>query len=419
MGEVPKVLQLKYADPEDLSERLNAMFVEAGQQAPIRRTAQGLSAASAMDEAADSGSSNANQNTSQSQQETYTPPWSGSGARSTINTELPISNVIGRIRFVPEPHTKSIMVLAPPEFMDEIEGLIDQLDVPGKQVMIEAIIVEVEHTKVTSLGIELSTNPNAFGSSGENALTALANITHLGTYDSASGIISPSGAGGNTLFGATGGSGTLLGVGTDVYALLDFLIKTTDAKILNQQTIWTKDNEEASFFKGSEVPFLGSVTQSVNIGTQQAINYELVGMELRARPSITPEDKVDMIVNVEISQLTAEREQNVPIRSKMITTTNMIVVNKQTLLLGGILFQKDSKVEAKLPLLGDLPLVGGLFRHSSVVQTNSELLVFITPHVVDEDAKELPEAVEEKKKTLENIREQLEETVEELAWEMP
>ncbi len=420
MGEIPKVIQLKYADPEDLSERLNAMFVEAGQQAPIRYTEQGLSGTSAMDDAQDSGSgNNASQNDSQSEQDTYTPPWSGSGARSTIDTELPISNVIGRIRFVPEPHTKSIMVLSPPEFMDEIEELIDQLDQPGKQVMIEAIIVEVEHTKVTSLGIELSTNPAAFGSSGENALIALANITHFGTYDSA-GIISPSGAGGTPLFGSTGGSGTLLGVGTDVYALLDFLIKTTDAKILNQQTIWTKDNEEASFFKGSNVPFLGATTLiGGQGGSQQAFTYELVGMELRARPSITPEDKVDMIVNVEISQLTAEREQNIPIRSQMNTTTNMIVQNNQTLLLGGILFQKDSKVESKLPLLGDLPLIGGLFRHTSVIQTNSELLVFITPHVIDEDAEELPEAVEEKKEKLKDIRGQLEETMEGLAWEMP
>jgi general secretion pathway protein D len=215
------------------------------------------------------------------------------------------------------------------------------------------------------------------------------------------------------LFNATGGSGTLLGVGTDVYALLDFLIKTTDAKILNQQTIWTKDNEEASFFKGSNVPFLGATTLiGGQGGSQQAIEYELVGMELRARPSITPEDKVDMIVNVEISQLTAEREQNIPIRSQMNTTTNMIVQNNQTLLLGGILFQKDSKVEAKLPLLGDLPLVGGLFRHNSVIQTNSELLVFITPHVVDEAAEELPEAVAEKMKILEDVREQLEAVLE-------
>jgi len=409
MGEVPKVLQLKYADPEDLSERLNAMFVEAGQTARIRLTAQGLSTTSEMsDSSATQGTqstqSNQSSNTTQSDSSTYTPPWSGSGARSSIDEELPISNVIGRIRFVPEPHTKSIMVLAPPEFMDEIEGLIAQLDVPGKQVMIEAIIVEIEHNKVTSLGVELATNPAAFSSLGVNALTALGNLTHIGTHGSVSGTI-PSATG---TFGATG-SGTVLGVGTNVYGLVDFLIKTTNAKILNQQTLWTKDNEEAKFFKGSKVPFLGGTTLiGGQGGSQQAINYELVGMELRARPSITPEDKVDMIVNVEISQLTADREQNIPIRSQMNTTTNMIVQDKQTLLLGGILFQKDSTVESKLPGFGDLPLVGGLFRHNSITQTNSELLVFMTPHVIEESAKELPEAVTEKKEILENTREQLE-----------
>ncbi|GAG48417.1 unnamed protein product, partial [marine sediment metagenome] len=191
-------------------------------------------------------------------------------------------------------------------------------------------------------------------------------------------------------------------------------------KILNQQTLWTKDNEEASFFKGSEVPFLGGTTLiGGQGGSQQDITYELVGMELRARPSITPEDKVDMVVNVQISQLTEEREQNVPIRSQMNTTTNMIIQNNQTLLLGGILFQKDSKVEAKLPLLGDLPLVGSLFRHNSVIQTNSELLVFMTPHVIDEFAEELPEVTEEKKEKLENIQEQLEATMEKLRQELP
>ncbi len=413
MGEIPKVIELKYADPEDLSERLNAMFVEAGQQAPIRYTAQGLSAESAMDDTEDSSSSNANQTDSQSEQETYTPPWSGSGARSTIDTELPISNVIGRIRFVPEPHTKSIMVLAPPEFMDEIKELIDQLDVPGKQVMIEAIIVEIEHSKVTSLGVELSTDPDAFGTLGENAIMALSNLTHLGTHGSASGTISASSG-----FGTTGSSGTVLGVGTDVYALLDFLIKTTNAKILNQQTLWTKDNEEAKFFKGSVVAFLGSesITQQT---TSQNVEFDKVGMELRARPSITPENKVDMVVNVEISSLTSELVNEQRVRSNMETRTNMIVQDNQTLLLGGILFQKDSTVMSKLPLFGDLPLIGGLFRHNSIEQTNSEMLVFITPHVIDESAEELPEAVEEKKKTLENIKGQLEETVEELAWEMP
>jgi len=403
MGEIPKVIELKYADPEDLSERLNAMFVEAGQTASIRYTEQGLSGTSAMDDTEDSGSSNANQNQSagQSEDSTYTPPWSGSGARSSIDEELPISNVIGRIRFVPEPHTKSIMVLAPPEFMDEIEGLIGQLDVPGKQVMIEVIIVEIEHSKVTSLGIQLATDPAAFGSIGENALTALGNLTHIGTHGSVAGTIAPS-ALTPTPIGATG-SGSVFGVGTDIYAMIDFLIKTTDAKIMNQQTLWTKDNEEASFFKGSEVAFQSSESITQNTTTQN-VQFDKVGMEMRARPSITPEDNVDMEVKVLISQLTSDLVNKQPVRSHMETKTNMIVRDGQTLLLGGILFQKDSVVERKLPGLGDLPLLGGLFRHSQVIQTNSELLVFITPHVIDEPTAELPEVVIEKKKILEKVR---------------
>jgi len=418
MAEVPKVIELKYADPEDLSERLNAMFVEAGQTARIRLTETGLSESSSMDDPDDSSSSNnTNQSDTSSEDNTYTPPWSGSGARSGINEEMPISNVIGRIRFVPEPHTKSILTLAPPEFMDEIEAMIDELDVPGKQVMMEAIIVEIEHSKVTSLGIELSTNPAAFGSIGENALLALSNLTNLnvngttgGTISSASGVA------------ATGGSGTLIGVGTDVYALIDFLAKTTNAKILNQQTLWTKDNEEAKFFKGSTVAFLGSESIT-NQTTSQNIDFENVGMELLARPSITPENKVDMVVNVEISSLLEDLVNSQPVRSTMKTRTNMIVQDNQTLLLGGILFQKDSTVIAKVPLFGDLPLIGGLFRHSKIQQTNSELLVFMTPHVIDESAENIPDATQEKigqpKEKLEEVKAQLQETMDELAWETP
>ena len=419
MAEIPKVIELKYADPEDLSERLNAMFVEAGQTARIRRTEQGLSESSSMDDSEDSSSSNNNnQGDTSSDEDTYTPPWSGSGARSGINEEMPISNVIGRIRFVPEPHTKSILTLAPPEFMDEIEEMIAELDVPGKQVMMEAVIVEIEHSKVTSLGVELSTNPLAFGEIGENAIRALSNLTTIGIHGAPAGTIPPPPTG---TIGTTG-SGSVLGIGTDVYALIDFLTKTTNAKILNQQTLWTKDNEEAKFFKGSVVAFQSSESITQNTTTQN-VQFDKVGMELRARPSITPENKVDMVVNVEISSLTAELENNQRVRSSMDTRTNMIVQDNQTLLLGGILFQKDSTVESKVPFFGDLPLIGGLFRHNSIEQTNSELLVFITPRVIDESAENIPEATKEKIEQqiekLEDVKEQLKETVEELAWEMP
>jgi len=261
---------------------------------------------------------------------------------------------------------------------------------------------------MTSLGVKFATDPSAFGTPGENAMVALSNLTSIGTHGSAAGTISATEG-----IGATG-SGTVLGIGTDVYALVDFLVKNTDARILNQQSLWTKDNEEASFFKGTMVPFLESATTlyTTTGGSTQNITYEPVGMELRVRPSITPENKVDMIVNVQISQLTSEILLNQPVRSKMETTTNMIVEDGQSLLLGGILFQKDSLVKTKVPGLGDIPLVGGLFRHKAVVQSNSELLVFMTPRVIDENAEDIPEAT---KAAIEGPRIKLEKIIGELS----
>jgi type II secretory pathway component GspD/PulD (secretin) len=216
---------------------------------------------------------------------------------------------------------------------------------------------------------------------------------------------------------AATGSGAVLGVGTDIYALIDFLIKTTNAKVLNQQTLWTKDNEQANFFKGSEVAFRGSesITQQT---TSQNIEFNRVGMELRARPSITPEDNVDMIVNVEISQLTSDLVNDQPVRTLMETTTNMIVRDGQTLLLGGILFQKDSKVEHKLPLLGDLPLIGGLFRHTEVILSNNEMFVFMTPRVIDEPAAAQLETTSSREK-LDQIRNGLKASLQDLTGRAP
>jgi type II secretory pathway component GspD/PulD (secretin) len=134
-------------------------------------------------------------------------------------------------------------------------------------------------------------------------------------------------------------------------------------------------------------------------------------MTLRVRPSITPENNVDMIINVILSQLTSDMVNSQFIRTEMDTTTNMIVQHSQTLMLGGILFQTDSKVERKIPLLGDMPLAGGLFRHNSVTESNEELIVFITPYVIGEPNDMLPETIAELEpplEKLENIREELE-----------
>jgi general secretion pathway protein D len=309
--------------------------------------------------------------------------------------------VIGKVRFIPDPRSKSILVLAAPEFQDSLEKTIKLLDTPGKQVLVKAIVVEVSHGSMTSLGIQLATNPDAFGSLAENAVTALGQLTNLATHGSAVPADTPLGA---------EGTGTIVGGTTAVYALIDFLIKTTNAKILNQQTLWTEDNEEAMFFKGEEVAFLAGSTSSANVGVTQDVEFKDVGMTLQVRPSITPEKRVDMEIRVDLSQLTTEVVNSQPVTSKVETKTNMIVQDGETIMLGGMLFEKDTLVKRKLPLLGDLPLVGGLFQHNDLEQGNTELIVFVTPFVIDEGQ----EMSEKTKAEIEDARLRLEEVRAEL-----
>ncbi len=395
MAEVPTVVVLKFADPERLCEVLNAMFCEAGSSVEILRSETGLGEYS-MDESSSS--------TSDAQQDGYTPWWSSAGARTTTtDEERPISNVIGKIRFVPETRTKSILILSPPEFIPKITELISQLDVPGRQVMIKAVIVEVDHQDVTSLGVQLASNPNAFGALNENAILARNAFEQLDQHGSA-------------IFGAAGTSGTVITntATADVYGLLDFLQKKVNAKILNQQSLWTEDNEEASFFKGQRVAFYTAATTGTGTSTQDT-EFQRVGMTLAVRPSITPKKDVDMIINILISQLTTDEKNGQPVRTEMETRTNMIIGDGQTLMLGGILFQQDGRTKRGVPLLSDIPVAGALFSHFEKTVVNNELLVFITPYVIDDSGKNPPatqEQIDIPKEKLDNIMQDLNSSME-------
>jgi general secretion pathway protein D len=395
MAEVPRVVTLKFADPEKLCEILNAMFCEAGSTVEILRSATGLSQYS-MDD-----SSSEETDTSE---DGYTPWWSSAGARTTTDTERPISNVIGKIRFVPESRTKSILVLSPPEFLSNIENLIAELDVPGKQVMIKAVIIEIDHKNLSSLGVQLASNSSAFGALEENAVLALNAFQQLDRH-------------GAVVFGAGGNQGRQFEntFTADVYGLIDFLQKKVNAKILNQQTLWTEDNEEASFFKGQRVAFFTSASTSATAGNVQNFEFQKVGMNLAVRPSITPNKDVDMIVNIILSQLTTDEKNGQPVRTEMETKTNMIVGDGQTLMLGGILFQQDSFTKRGVPGLSDIPILGGLFSHKEKALSNNELIVFITPYVINDAGENTPETQEQidaPKEKLENVRKELDATME-------
>jgi type II secretory pathway component GspD/PulD (secretin) len=296
------------------------------------------------------------------------------------------------------------MVLTPPEFMESLETTIAELDIPGKQLMLKAIIMQVDHQNMTSLGVQYSSDPTRWNPpDNENALVARNTFSAL--EQSGTLVIDPKT--GN----ATGGRGLVVQNGLSVSVLIDFLMRELHAKILNQQTLWTKDNEEAQFFKGQRVGFQTQISISDTGGRATSnFTYEKVGMTLRARPSITPEKNVDMIINVILSQLESEVINSQPVRTELDTTTNLVIQDGQTIMLGGMLFQEDSRTRRKVPFFGDLPLIGWLFRHKQDIAANSELLIFVTPYVVETSDQMLPEARQEQEKALQklhNIREEL------------
>jgi len=266
--------------------------------------------------------------------------------------------------------------------------MIEQLDQPGKQVMIKAVIMQVDHTSMTSLGVQLATNAGAFGALEENAMNVLNELVNVETFGSLS-----------------------LTTTANINVLVDLLMKKANARILNQPTLWTKDNEEAVFIKAQNIAFLSSEqSDSTGLSLTQSFDYRDIGVTLRVRPNITPEKAVDVTINMEVSELGTQLFNDQPAVSKLNTTTHLIVNDGETILLGGILFQKDSTVRRKVPLLGDIPVAGALFSHEETLQTNNELLIFITPYVIDDrTSKEAARQVEEPVDKMEAIMAELKE----------
>ncbi len=373
-AEVPHVVVLKYADAEDLCEQLNGMLNEAGTTSTIRRHSRGLSSQATTSQGTSSSISSGQETST----EMITPWWNR--ARTTTTDQMPTSNLIGQVRFVPVQRSKAIMILSPPEYLEDLKQLITELDQPGKQVLVKVVIMEVNLSKATSIGVQLASDSTAFGTLGVNAIRTLTTLASGGT----GGDYSLTG----TLPDVTAATGSSQGFGTatsaDINVLVDLLVKHANGRVLNQPSLWTKDNQEATFMKGQKIAFVtGSTTQNTG-QTQQTVDYDTVGVTLTVKPNITPEKAVDMIMYLNVSQLELETVNGQRSRKNLDTTTHMIVKDGQSIMLSGILYQNNEEVNQKVPLLGDIPLVGELFKHKRTEVTNNELLVFITPYVIDE-----------------------------------
>ncbi|CAN5813295.1 hypothetical protein BH11PLA1_BH11PLA1_16950 [soil metagenome] len=363
----PEIVELKHANAEELAEQVNALLARSGTLAQVRRTDTSLTEQQAG--VSPFAQTDAAATTAQNQQSaaaTMTYWWQNDRTATTDNSGA--SNLIAKARVVQVPRSNSLMVLAQPEYKRAIVELIDRLDRPGRQVLISAIVVELSGENATALGIRFS-NSAINPTRAENSIGTNANSNFTGTAGSIA----------DSLFDTS-----VLNLGVNINVLLQALQQNTDVRILSEPKIFTGDNQEAEFFDGQDIPFITESQPNTLGNLVQSFDYRAVGIALRVRPRITPERDVDLKVNLQLSSITPGNTLfGGAIVDRRETTTQLIVQDGQTIVISGIIRSEDSDVHRKVPILGDIPFLGAPFNSIEKVRTNTELVAFITPIVVN------------------------------------
>lgn len=315
------------------------------------------------------------------------------GQRTTTrssSSSYPSRATVGQATISADPETRKIVVVADDETAEYIRQVIKNLDRPTPQVLIKVLFLEVTYTKGLDLGMEIG-GTRRIGETRGAASQAFG----------ISGLANQAGSVTTNIFGQpiSGFSPTPPGAGLftilaqDYQATLRAIAQAGKTEILARPSILARNNQPATISIGQQVPIITG-TRFDTLGNQyNTVSYQSVGIQLTVTPFITSDGLVEMIVSPETSEL-ADRSQWVatssgpsgtitsPVINNRSADTVVVVPDGQTVIIGGLMERVNQRAERKLPLLGDIPLLGAAFRHRVDSNTKTELLIFLTPHIV-------------------------------------
>ena len=288
--------------------------------------------------------------------------------------------------------TNSLIITAPEPLYRNIRAIIDRLDMRRAQVVIESLIVEIAADKAAEFGIQWqilggidNTNTSAiggtnFGGPGTNIISAAQNIALLGT---------------GLNIGLVKGKINIPGIGEvlNLGFLARALERTTNANILSTPTIQTLDNEEAKFLVGQNIPLItGSYSSTGGAGGAvnpfQTFERRDIGLQLKVRPQVSEGGVVRLAIYQELSsiQTALTAAQGGIITSKRSFESTVLVEDGNIVVLGGLIEDRTEGGREAVPLLGDIPIIGNLFRYDTRTRKKTNLLVFLRPYVVRDEA---------------------------------
>jgi len=310
--------------------------------------------------------------------------------------------------------TNALVITAKPEMLRSLERIIRQLDVRRAQVLIEAIIVEVFESDGVSLGVQWA-NKNGGFTQFNNGPASISSVgagleaarstpgTPGSTVTDVNGNITVNPNGNKTkgdyslIASALGAvNGIMYGVmKNDWGAIVQAVSSDTNSNILATPSITTLDNVEASFLVGSEVPIItGSATGTNNSNPFQTVDRQEVGIKLKVTPQINDGSAVQLTIEQEVSSVSGSTGVDISISKREIKTTVM-ADDGGTVVLGGLIDEDVQESVQKVPLLGDLPIIGHLFKSTSNTKRKRNLMVFLRATIV-RDGKAMNELSEQK-----------------------
>lgn len=373
-----KVFSLEYANAKDVVSLLTSLVGASSSGAKPPATAAQQQAQSAFSSLTSSFGSKESKETRKSE--------TGAGESEEIQISGKLSS---DVKIIADSRTNALLIMATKKDMAMIEDLLMRIDISLAQVLIEVVIIEVELGKDFKMGIDwLQKSMVAYnrkqgggrraflGYAGSSMQGADGQIINATAITDASKNIAAAGSGLTYYF-------SIFDLNID--AVLNMLQTTSDARILSTPIILTTDNKEAKIMVGEKRPIVTS-TSITSGGTQQSgYEYKDIGIELKVTPHINKKGFVVMEISQKINNVGGNviiDGNQVPIITTREFGASISVNDRRTIVLGGLVGTEQKKGEEKIPFLGDIPLLGYLFRYQSDENKRSELMVMITPYVL-------------------------------------
>ena len=290
--------------------------------------------------------------------------------------------------------TNALIISAKQDVLTELESVIDQLDIRRAQVLVEAIIVELSDSLAKDLGVQFLFRGDGdntplvaqrFGSPNPDLMTAVASES---LKNDSSGSSTLGTAAVNSLLGIEGlavGVGRINSSGNIFASIINLVAEDSDSNILSTPSIMTLDNEQASIVVGQEIPITtGETLSSSNSNPFRSVNREEVGIKLEVTPQINEGNAVKMTINQEVSSVYGPITPSSTdlITNKRVIKTTVLVEDGDTIVLGGLIDDNVQEIERRVPILGNIPLIGRMFRSNSTSRTKRNLIVFIKPTII-------------------------------------